>query len=64
VALRSAAARLAEQFTGIFGAETIERFLHTSFDQRGLALAKAMVWPAYLVYEAFAALHRRDGNGN
>lgn len=32
VALKSAAARLAEQFTGIFGAETIERFLHTSFD--------------------------------
>lgn len=33
VALRSAAARLAEQFTGVFGAGTIERFLHTSFDQ-------------------------------
>jgi hypothetical protein len=33
VALRSAAARLAEQFTGVFGEETIERFLHTSFDQ-------------------------------
>ncbi len=32
--------------------------------QRGLALAKALVWPAYLVYEAFAALHRRDGNGD
>jgi protein-tyrosine-phosphatase len=33
MALRSAATRLAEQFTGIFGTETIERFLHTSFDQ-------------------------------
>jgi arsenate reductase len=33
VALKSAVTRLAEQFTGIFGAETIERFLHTSFDQ-------------------------------
>jgi arsenate reductase len=33
LALRAAAARLAEQFTGVFGAETIERFLHTSFDQ-------------------------------
>jgi len=33
VALRSAAQRLADDFTGVFGAETIERFLHTSFDQ-------------------------------
>jgi len=33
LALRSAAARLAEAFAGVFGAETIERFLHTSFDQ-------------------------------
>ena len=33
LALNSAAARLADQFTGVFGAETIERFLHTSFDQ-------------------------------
>lgn len=32
-ALRSAAARLAGEFDGVFGAETIERFLHTSFDQ-------------------------------
>ena len=31
--LNSAAARLADRFTGVFGAETIERFLHTSFDQ-------------------------------
>jgi protein-tyrosine-phosphatase len=33
LALNSAATRLADQFTGVFGAETIERFLHTSFDQ-------------------------------
>jgi arsenate reductase len=33
VALKTAAARLAEQFAGMFGAETVERFLHTSFDQ-------------------------------
>lgn len=32
---------------------------------RGLALLKALVWPAYLVYEAFAALHRAaEGNGD
>lgn len=33
LALRTAAARLAEEFTGIYGAETIARFLGSSFDQ-------------------------------
>jgi arsenate reductase (thioredoxin) len=33
LALKSAAARLAEQFEGVFGTETIERFLTTSYDQ-------------------------------
>jgi arsenate reductase len=33
VALKTAATRLGEQFDGVFGTETIERFLHTSFDQ-------------------------------
>jgi protein-tyrosine-phosphatase len=33
VALRTAATRLAGEFTGTYGAETIERFLHTSYDQ-------------------------------
>ncbi len=33
LALKSAAARLAEQFDGTFGPETIERFLTTSYDQ-------------------------------
>ena len=31
--LRSAAVRLADEFRDVFGPETIERFLHTSFDQ-------------------------------
>ncbi|HVN10636.1 MAG TPA: arsenate reductase ArsC [Kineosporiaceae bacterium] len=31
--LRSAAIRLSDEFRGVFGPETIERFLHTSFDQ-------------------------------
>ena len=31
--LRHAATRLAGEFDGIFGAETIERFLHSSYDQ-------------------------------
>jgi protein-tyrosine-phosphatase len=33
VALRTAATRLTHDFDGIYGAETIERFLHSSFDQ-------------------------------
>jgi arsenate reductase (thioredoxin) len=33
VALRTAAARLVREFDGTYGAETIERFLHTSYDQ-------------------------------
>ncbi|MQA64180.1 MAG: arsenate reductase ArsC [Actinophytocola sp.] len=35
-ALSVAAARLGEEFTGLFGQETIERFLHTSYDQFAL----------------------------
>ena len=31
-ALRTAAVRLQRQFDGVFGAETIDRFLHTSYD--------------------------------
>ena len=33
LALRTAAARLALEFDGTYGTETIERFLHTSYDQ-------------------------------
>ncbi len=33
LALRTAATRLAGEFAGTFGPETIERFLHTSYDQ-------------------------------
>jgi protein-tyrosine-phosphatase len=32
-ALKAAATRLADEFEGVFGAETIERFLNSSFDQ-------------------------------
>ena len=33
VALRTAASRLSDDFRGIYGTETIERFLHSSYDQ-------------------------------
>ena len=32
-ALRSAVRNLGDQFSGVFGAETIERFLYSSYDQ-------------------------------
>lgn len=33
LALRTAASRLREEYDGVFSAETIERFLHSSYDQ-------------------------------
>lgn len=33
LALRTAATRLGAEFDGTYGAQTIERFLHTSYDQ-------------------------------
>lgn len=33
LALRTAAGRLATEFTGVYGTETIEKFLHSSYDQ-------------------------------
>jgi protein-tyrosine-phosphatase len=33
LSLRTAAARLGEEYEGVFGTETIELFLHTSYDQ-------------------------------
>ena len=33
LALKQAAVRLAAEFTGLYGTETIERFLASSFDQ-------------------------------
>ena len=69
LALRTAASRLAAEFTGLYGQETIERFLHTSYDQ----FATAHTIPNYLplLAERFARLrlqalarvegHHRDG---
>jgi arsenate reductase len=65
LALRTAAARLAGEFTGLYGPETIERFLHTSYDQ----FATAHTVPNYLplLAERFArqrlqALARVEGH--
>ncbi|MEU7652162.1 arsenate reductase ArsC [Micromonospora taraxaci] len=65
VALRTAATRLAEEFAGVYAAETIERFLHSSYDQ----FATASTIPHYLplLAERFArqrlqALARVEGH--
>lgn len=50
--LRTAAARLAEEFAGIYGMETIERFLHSSYDQFALRSTIPNFLP--LIAERFA----------
>ena len=52
LALRTAASRLAYEFTGTFGPETIERFLHSSYDQ--LAQQAAVTKYPPLMAERFA----------
>jgi arsenate reductase len=65
LALRTAAVRLAGEFTGLYGPETIEKFLHTSYDQ----FTTAHTMPNYLplLAERFArqrlqALARVEGH--
>ncbi len=52
LALRTAASRLAEEFTGTFGSETIERFLHSSYGQLAQQAAVTKFLP--LMAERFA----------
>jgi arsenate reductase (thioredoxin) len=69
LAVHTAATRLADEFAGIYGAETIERFLHTSYDQFATRASVANFLP--LLAERFTrqrlqALarvedHHRDG---
>jgi protein-tyrosine-phosphatase len=65
LALVTAARRLSEEFTGTFGTETIERFLHTSYDQFAGKAAVTNFLP--LLAERFArqrlhALARVEGH--
>ncbi|MDQ3463900.1 MAG: arsenate reductase ArsC [Actinomycetota bacterium] len=64
LAMKTAAARLAKDFDGIFGQQTIERFLHASFDQFAPNAAVTRFLP--LLAERFAkqrlqALARVEG---
>ena len=52
LALRTAATRLAMDFEGVFGTETIEQFLHSSFDQFALRATVVKFLP--LMAERFA----------
>jgi arsenate reductase len=52
VALRTAAARLADDFAGVYGSETIERFLVSSYDQFAERATIARFLP--LIAERFA----------
>jgi hypothetical protein len=52
VALRTAASRLAEEFRGVYGVETIGQFLHTSYDQ--FAARSTVVNFLLLIAERFA----------
>jgi len=67
VALRSSAARLAQEFDGVFGSETIERFLHSSYDEFGDSSTVVRFLP--LLAESFArqrlmALARVEGKAH
>jgi arsenate reductase (thioredoxin) len=52
LALLTATSRLAEEFSGTFGTETIERFLHSSYDQLAHPAAVTKFLP--LIAERFA----------
>jgi len=52
LALHTAASRLADEFAGVFGPDTIERFLHGSYDQFAARSTVARFLP--LVAERFA----------
>jgi arsenate reductase (thioredoxin) len=67
LALRTAAVRLAEDFAGVFGVETIERFLYGSYDQFAARSSVARFLP--LIAERFArqrltALARVEGRSS
>jgi protein-tyrosine-phosphatase len=67
LALRSAAARLQEEFTGTFGVETIELFLTSSYDQfagRATTLAFLPVMAERFARQRLKALARVEGKAD
>jgi protein-tyrosine-phosphatase len=67
LALRSAAARLAEEFDGVFGTETVERFLTSSYDQfanRATAVNFLPVMAERFARQRLKALARVEGKAD
>lgn len=67
LALKSAATRLSEQFDGVFGPETIERFLTSSYDQfasRATATNFLPVMAERFARQRLNALARVEGKAN
>ena len=62
LALRHAATRLAGKFHGTFGAQTIERFLHSSYDQFADRATVGTFLP--LMAERFARRRLRTQSGS
>jgi arsenate reductase (thioredoxin) len=67
LAVRAAAARLAEEFDGVFGVETIELFLTTSYDQfagRATATNFLPIMAERFARQRLNALARVEGKAN
>jgi protein-tyrosine-phosphatase len=67
LALKSAAARLVEEFDGVFGTETVERFLTSSYDQfanRATALNFLPVMAERFARQRLKALARVEGKAD
>ena len=67
LALRSAAQRLAQEFAGVFGEETIERFLTSSYDQfahRATATNFLPIMAERFARQRLKALARVEGKAN
>ena len=67
LALRSAAARLAEEFDGVFGTETVERFLTSSYDQfatRATAVNFLPIMAERFARQRLKALARVEGQAD
>lgn len=67
VVLRSSSALLQRQFDGTFGTETIERFLHSSYEELGARLANDRYLTTFaerFARERLSALARVEGNSD
>jgi hypothetical protein len=61
LALKVAATRLVDEFSATFGVETIERFLHSSYDDfagRASMVGFLLCWPSGSLANAFTPCSR------